>query len=90
MRDYKDIEKDYPPPVRDVMEDGNEKDIAVREIIHTKLSAADRHIILLYADCGSFRKLGERLGCSHWTSRNLVLRIRKIILDEYEKMNDTP
>lgn len=86
MRDYKDIEQDYPPVQRDVMDDGDERERAIREIIHTKLSTPDRHIILLYADCGSLRKLGERLGVSHMTARNQVVRIRQIILDEYNKM----
>lgn len=89
MRDYKDIEKDYPAPVPDIMYEGSddeEKERAIREIIHTKLSTADRTIILLYADCGALRKLGERLHVSHMTARNHVIRIRKIILDEYERM----
>ena len=89
MRDYKDIEKDYPPVEPDIFYDGDELDERariVRDIIHTKLSTADRTIILLYADCGALRKLGERLHCSHMTARNQVIRIRKIILDEYNKM----
>lgn len=85
MRDYKDIEKDYPPVEHDVMEDSEDRERVIRDIIHTKLSTSDRHIILMYADCGSLRKLGERLGCSHMTARNQVVRIRQIILDEYNK-----
>ena len=85
MRDYKDIEKDYQPVERDIMDEGDERERTVREIIHTKLSTSDRHIILMYADCGSLRKLGQRLGCSHMIARNQVVRIRQIILDEYNK-----
>ena len=73
MRDYKDIEKDYPPVEHDVMEDSDDRERVIRDII------------LMYADCGSLRKLGQRLGCSHMTARNQVVRIRQIILDEYNK-----
>ena len=91
MRDYADIEKDFPPVVPDVMEDGT-RERYVRDILYNKLSTADRHIILLYADCGSLHRLGDRLGVSHMSARKQVVRIRKIIVEEYEKMkdNDTP
>lgn len=57
----------------------------LKEIIDTKLSQVDKTIILLYADCGSYRKLGEILGFSHMTIRDEVLRIKAIILNEYYK-----
>jgi len=58
----------------------------VKQIITEKLSQVDRTIIVLYADCQSYRKLGKALGLSHMTVRKEVLRIRRIILDEYERM----
>ncbi|MBQ5864216.1 MAG: hypothetical protein IIW66_02340 [Bacteroidales bacterium] len=51
------------------------------------MSTADKTIILLYADCQSYRKLGKRLGVSHMTIRDECLRIKKIILAEYERMH---
>lgn len=58
----------------------------LKEIIDTKLSQVDRTIILLYCDCLSYRKLGEKMNLSHMTIRKEVLRIKKIILDEYGKI----
>lgn len=63
----------------------NEKAQALKRIIDTKLSQVDRTIILLYTDCLSYRKLGEKMGLSHMTIRKEVQRIKKIILEEYEK-----
>lgn len=55
----------------------------LKEIIDTKLSQVDKTIILLYCDCQSYRELGRKMNLSHMTVRKEVLRIRKIILDEY-------
>jgi DNA-directed RNA polymerase specialized sigma24 family protein len=55
----------------------------VKEIIERELSQADRTIILLYAECGSYRKLGQMLGLSHMTARSECMRIRKEILKKY-------
>ena len=68
----------------DIMNNEDEKSSRIKEIIDTKLSVADKTIIILYADCQSYRKLGARLGVSHMTIRRDVQRIKKIILEEYE------
>ena len=52
-------------------------------IIEHRLSQADRTIILLYIECQSYRKLGEMLQLSHMTVRKEVIRIKEIILEEY-------
>jgi len=57
----------------------------LKEIIDTKLSQADKTILLLYVDCQSYRKLGKKLNLSHMTVRREVLRIRQIVLNEFEK-----
>lgn len=57
----------------------------VKEIIGTRLSVSDRTLILLYAEYRSFRKLGQRLGLSHMTIRREILRIKGIILSEYDR-----
>ena len=59
----------------------------LKEIIETKLSQADRTILLLYVDCQSLRKLGKKLNLSHMTCRREILRIKKIVLDEYERFH---
>lgn len=73
-------EYNYNP---DIMNEEDERLIRIKKIIDTKLSLADKTIILLYVDCQSYRKLGARLGVSHMTIRREVQRIKKIILEEY-------
>ena len=69
----------------DIMNEEDERLTRVKKIIDTKLSLADKTIILLYVDCQSYRKLGARLGVSHMTIRREVQRIKNIILKEYER-----
>lgn len=68
----------------DIMNEEDERVTRIKKIIDTKLSLADKTIILLYVDCQSYRKLGARLGVSHMTIRREVQRIKNIILKEYE------
>ena len=68
----------------DIMNEEDERLTRIKKIIDTKLSLADKTIILLYVDCQSYRKLGARLGVSHMTLRREVQRIKSIILKEYE------
>lgn len=68
----------------DIMNEEDERVTRIKKIIDTKLSLADKTIILLYVDCQSYRKLGARLGVSHMTLRREVQRIKNIILKEYE------
>jgi hypothetical protein len=86
FRDYKDIEADYrfDPSIFTADED---KVAAIKYIIDNKLTRVDKTLILIYADCLSFRKMGQRLGFSHTTIRGEVTRIKKIIMEEYKKMN---
>lgn len=57
----------------------------VKAIIEKRLTQADRTIILLYAETGSYRKLGQMLGLSHMTARREIMRIRKTILSYYDE-----
>ena len=68
----------------DIMNEEDERLTRIKKIIDTKLSLADKTIILFYVDCQSYRKLGARLGVSHMTLRREVQRIKNIILKEYE------
>ena len=61
----------------------------VKYIINERLNQVDRTIIILYVDCQSLRKLGERLGCSHTLIAKEVRRIKARILAEYEQMQKT-
>ena len=85
IRDFKDIKEDYVFDP-DIMNMEDERVHKVKEIINTKLSLVDKTLILLYVDCLSLRKLGERLGLSHMTCRKEIIRIKNIILSEYQKM----
>ena len=83
VSEFRKIRQDYTYNP-DIMNEEDERLTRVKKIIDTKLSLADKTIILLYVDCQSYRKLGARLGVSHMTIRRDVQRIKNIILKEYE------
>lgn len=83
VSEFRKIRQDYTYNP-DIMNEEDERLTRVKKIIGTKLSLADKTIILLYVDCQSYRKLGARLGVSHMTIRREVQRIKNIILKEYE------
>ena len=87
VKEYRQIKEDYKFNP-DIMCQDDPKVSRIKEIIDTKLSLADKTIIILYADCMSYRKLGARLGVSHMTIRREVQRIKDIILEEYRNEND--
>lgn len=84
--EFRKIKEDYNYNP-DIMNDDDPRLSRVKEIIDTKLSLADKTIIILYIDCQSYRKLGARLGVSHMTIRREVQRIKNIILQEYDKLS---
>lgn len=83
VSEFRKIRQDYTYNP-DIMNEEDERLTRIKKIIDTKLSLADKTIILLYVDCQSYRKLGARLGVSHMTIRREVQRIKNIILKEYE------
>ena len=83
VSEFRKIRQDYIYNP-DIMNEEDERLTRVKKIIDTKLSLADKTIILHYVDCQSYRKLGARLGVSHMTIRREVQRIKNIILKEYE------
>lgn len=85
IRDFRDIKEDYVFDP-DIMNMEDERVHRIKEIINTRLSLVDKTLILLYVDCQSFRKLGARLGLSHMTCRKEIIRIKKIILSEYGRL----
>lgn len=85
FREFKDIESEYgfDPSV---MSEDEGRVATVKWIIDNKLNRVDKTLILLYADCLSFRKLGKRMGFSHTTMREEIKRIKGIILSEYAEI----
>lgn len=82
VKEYRQIKEDYKFNP-DIMCPDDPRVARIKEIIDTKLSQVDKTIILLYADCLSYRKLGRKMHLSHMTIRREVIRIKKIILEEY-------
>jgi hypothetical protein len=85
IRDYKEIKEDYKFSA-DIMCNEEERVHRIKEIINNKLSIIDKTLFLLYVDCQSYRKLGARLRLSHMTCRKEIIRIKNIILKEYERI----
>ena len=86
-RDYKEIRQDYAFDP-DIMNDEPERVARVKYIVNNRLNQVDRTLIILYADCQSYRKLGKRLGLSHTTVAQEINRIKaeiRRIYDELEK-----
>ena len=86
VKEYRQIKEDYKFNP-DIMCPDDPKFSRIKEIIDTKLSQVDKTIILLYADCQSYRKLGAKMHLSHMTVRREVIRIKNIILKEYENLH---
>ena len=84
VRSYKEISQDYTWDPS-IFNPEDERVRAVKRIIQERLTQVEQTIILLYIDCQSYRKLGARLGISKETCRQLVLKIRDKILQEYDK-----
>ena len=87
VRDYKTIREDYTFNP-DIFNDEPEKVARVKYIINKRLNQVDRTLIILYADCQSYRKLGKRLGLSHTTIRGEIMRIKAEILRIYNELKE--
>ena len=86
VKEYRAIKQDYAYD-SDIMSKDDERVTKIKKIIDTKLSLVDKTIILLYVDCQSYRKLGEKMHLSHMTVRREIIRIKNIILKEYENLH---
>ena len=82
VKEFREIKAEYAFNP-DIMCQDDPRVARLKEIIDTKLSQVDKTIILLYCDCQSLRKLGKMMHLSHMTIRREVIRIKKIILEEY-------
>ena len=85
FRTYKEIKADYAFDP-DIFCPDDERARLAKWIIDNRLSAVDKTIFLLYADLQSYRKLGRRMRLSHVTAGKEVQRIKRIILEEYQKL----
>ena len=86
VNEYRAIKQDYAYDA-DIMSNDDPRVARLKYIIDTKLSLVDKTIILLYADCQSYRKLGAKMHLSHMTVRREISRIKNIILKEYENLH---
>ena len=86
-RNYKSIREDYrfDPSI---FNDEPERVSRLKWILDNKLTDVERIVILLYVDCRSYRKLAKRLTISHQTCAREVRRIKKKILQEYNKLTE--
>lgn len=87
IRDYKAIAEDYAYDPS-IFSDEDERTARLKYIISERLNQVDRTLIILYADCQSYRKLGARLGFSHDTARKEILRIKREILRIYDELTN--
>lgn len=82
LRDYKEIRKDFE--IDDsVFNAEPDKVRRIKEIVLNRLDQVERTLILLYADCGSLRDLGKRLGMSYGSVKRVLDPIKEKILTEY-------
>lgn len=86
VRDFREIAPDYAPAPDPMMADEDDRVRRVKVIVQNKLEPWERNIILLYADCGSLRKLGKRLDLSHSSVRRVVDEIKSKIMACYYEM----
>lgn len=84
-RDYMEIRKDYAFDP-DIMNPEPERVARVKYIINHRLNQVDKTLIILYADCQSYRKLGKRLGLSHTTVMLEIRRIKAEIRRMYDEL----
>ena len=88
VRTYKEIKADYAYDP-DIMCQDDERARAVKWIIDNRLSQVDKTIFLLYTDCQSYRRLGQRMLLSHVTAGREIQRIKAIIFQELRKLTET-
>lgn len=86
VRDYRDIAPDYAPAADPLFNEEDDRVRRIKTIVAEQLEPWERNVILLYADCGSLRKLGKRLDLSHSSVRRIVDDIKKKILAAYYEM----
>lgn len=79
----KEIRTDYLPNVDRVMDDRADRVQRVEDIIRNDLDDIERTLILLYAECGTFREMERKMGVSRETLRLKVNKVREKIIKLY-------
>lgn len=80
LREFRDIRLDYVFDAS-IFNEEPERIRRVKELVE-KLPTADRVMLLMYADCGSLRKVARKLGVSHMTMSKEIRRIRASIIEK--------
>ena len=78
---YRVLQEDYKLDT-DIMTEDNPAMQRIKYVVNNELSMADKTLILLYAECMSYRKVAAMIGISHSTLRTEIKRIRKIIKEK--------
>lgn len=78
VKHYKSCAADYAYDA-DVMREEDDRTARLKYILEHDISAAEKAIIVAYAELESYRDLGKLLGCSSVTARTQIERIRKKI-----------
>lgn len=76
---YREIRGEYAG-VLEPSESDDDRMLGIKRAV-SRLPVVDRMLLLLYAECRSYRRLGEMIGVSHSTMRKEIQRIRKDISD---------
>ena len=76
---------DYRPSDDGIFNAEDEEVRIIKDIIWHKLSEVDRRVLILYAELGSQRKLGDELGISASTCNKLIKEIRRKIYEHLDK-----
>lgn len=79
---FEQILNDYKPDNSLFSEESPEIN-TLKNIIFNNLDEVEKRVILLYAECGNFRKLGKELGVCASTARTEIIKIRKKIYAYY-------
>ena len=83
VHDFREIAPDYAPNPDALFNEEDDRTRRLKAVIADALEPWERNVIILYADCGSLRKLGKRLGLSHSSVRRVVDEIKAKVLDAY-------
>ena len=83
VRDFREIAPDYAPDPDALMNEEDDRVRRLKQVIADRLDPWERNVIILYADCGSLRQLGKRLGLSHSSVRRVVDDIKQKVLAAY-------
>lgn len=86
-RDYKSIREDFRFDA-DIFSTEDERSARLKWVLDNRLLEPERILLLLYIEAQSYRKLADRMGVAHQTIARNISRIRKKVIEEYNKIKD--